>query len=659
MPAGRRIRSAVMRRFLTAAVAACACAAAPSAAAADSGGTGIIVRYGTGVTAPERADVLADAGAEKDRSLRLSSTDLVSVPAGDAGPALADLRADPDVRWAMIDAPVHAASSDPGFGSQWALSNTGQSGGTVNADMNFPEAWAAGYQGAGAAVAIVDTGADLSHPDLAGAFWTNPGETGAGKESNGIDDDHNGLVDDWRGWDFYSRDKTPQDENGHGTHVAGIIAARAGNGIAVAGGAPQAKIIPVRALGANGSGSWSQVADAFDYAGDLGAKVVNASLGSIGDIPAIRDVIASHPNTLYVVAAGNDGLNLSTVTEMPCEAPSANVLCVGASTRTDARASFSNYGSSVAVSAPGESILSLWLGGGTATASGTSMASPYAAAEAALLAGAGAASPAAIKSLMLSTADAKPGLASASASGARLNAQRAAAASAGAPDGDSDGVADPADNCPAVPNSGQQDADHDGIGDACDPAPNGPDSDSDGVPDSADNCPGAANPSQSDRDRDGTGDACDPTPDGPDADRDGIPDRLDSCPSAPGPASNHGCPVPALPRIVSMTVSTSGARLLIAAAPSAAATVTVRLEQQSCQAGACAWKLKGQGSASAGASRTVTFSYPASAGSWRATATASNAAGAGPARQASFTLVRSSRLTSKIRALSVLPARRR
>ena len=116
-----------------------------------------------------------------------------------------------------------------------------------------------------------------------------------------------GFVDDYRGWDFFSRDNLPQDGNGHGTHVAGTIAAEGFND-GVIGVAPGAKVMPLRALGNNGSGFMSTLAAAFDYAGDLGVRVVNASLGG-GYSRAVQDAIAGHPDTLFVVAAGNEGAN--------------------------------------------------------------------------------------------------------------------------------------------------------------------------------------------------------------------------------------------------------------------------------------------------------------------------------------------------------------
>ena len=202
--------------------------------------------------------------------------------------------------------PVHATTSDPYWDLQWGLQNTGQLvpriGGVIGIsgdDIDAPDAWET-TSGAGETVAVVDTGVELDQADLQGAIATNAGEIGIDsqghdRETNGLDDDHDGYVDDWRGWDFVDRDNTPQDLNGHGTHVTGIIAARRDNGLGIAGVAPQAQVLPMRVLDASGSGSTANVANALDYAGDLGIKIVNASLGSTGFSKAEQDAISVAP----------------------------------------------------------------------------------------------------------------------------------------------------------------------------------------------------------------------------------------------------------------------------------------------------------------------------------------------------------------------------
>src|SRR5262249_38252298 len=150
---------------------------------------------------------------------------------------------------------------DPFFSQQWALAH--------DSVLGTAEAWQQST-GAGAVVAVLDTGADMTHPDLQGALWTNPGEI----PGNGIDDDHDGYVDDVHGADIVNHDGDPTDDEGHGTHVAGIIAARAGNGIGGAGLAPDAKLMIVKVLDNHRGGTAAGLAEGIRYALAHGAKII-------------------------------------------------------------------------------------------------------------------------------------------------------------------------------------------------------------------------------------------------------------------------------------------------------------------------------------------------------------------------------------------------
>jgi hypothetical protein len=387
-------------------------AVAPVAAAAES--DRIVVKRRTGLSAAERAGVRADADVTLAHTLGIAGIEVV-VADGDRARAVSELRADPDVVWAEPDR-RRSVAADPLAGLEWGLENTAQSvwgrRGTLDADIDASDAWAV-TRGAGATVAIVDSGVDLAHPDLLARLQP--------------------------GYDWVGDDSVPQDRHGHGTHVAGTVAA-AENGTGVVGVAPEAAVIPLRVLDSSGSGWGSDVAAAFDWAGDRGVRVVNASLGSTGITTAERQAIRDHPETLYVVAAGNDGDSVDSTPHYPCAYTEANVLCVGATDSSDAIARFSNYGATaVDLFAPGVDIVSAYppgfgsyldyyfdTGDGYEIMDGTSMATPHVAGAAALVAAHHpdfAASQ--VKAALMDSADLKPGLAGLARVGGRLNAAAA------------------------------------------------------------------------------------------------------------------------------------------------------------------------------------------------------------------------------------------
>ncbi len=271
---------------------------------------------------------------------------------------------------------IQTAPNEPSYASQWGLNNSG----TAGADIGAQQAWQYGTT-TNVVVAVIDSGVDYTHQDLASNIWQNAGEI----SGNGIDDDRNGYVDDVRGWDFASDDNNPMDENGHGTHVAGTIGAVGNNGIGVSGVAWGVKIMALKFMDASGSGSLSDAIQAIDYARNMGAKVINASWGGGGFSAALQQAITRFQNAggIFVAAAGNESSNNNLVAAYP--ANYSGVISVGASTRTDSLASFSNYGTSVDVVAPGASILSTLPGNRYGNLSGTSMASPHVAGAIALL----------------------------------------------------------------------------------------------------------------------------------------------------------------------------------------------------------------------------------------------------------------------------------
>jgi subtilisin family serine protease len=332
----------------------------------------LIVKFRPGVDAVARAEVLRRRGARLERSLAVPRSAVAVLPVGaDAGAAAAALGRDPRVAYAEPNVYRHAGAvpNDPFFAEQWGLRNGGQTvegvTGAATADIHAAAAWDRVTGSPDVKVAVVDSGINFDQPDLAPNLWRNPGESGGGRETNGIDDDGDGFVDDWRGWDFVQQDNNPSDNNGHGTHVAGIIAARGNNGLGTTGVAWRASLIPVRVLGNANLGTCASIASGLDYAVRAGARIVNLSAG--GDVPCQleRDVIDAAPNTLFVVAAMNDGVDIDANPIYPCSYPSPNIVCVAATDSRDQLAGFSNYGaSSVDLAAPGVSVLSTYVNWG-------------------------------------------------------------------------------------------------------------------------------------------------------------------------------------------------------------------------------------------------------------------------------------------------------
>jgi subtilisin family serine protease len=267
-------------------------------------------------------------------------------------------RAEVDPIWSS-----NAVPNDSEYGTQWHLPR-----------IEAPSAWDIATGDPNLIVAVLDTGIDLTHPDLVDAIWTNPDDA-----LDGVDNDSNGLVDDVHGWNFASNDANLKDTSGHGTHVAGLIGAVKNNGISVAGVASGVKIMPI-SIGDYAPAT--AVASAIHYAAKHGAKIINMSFGGPETFSGIRAAIdfAVAQDVLLVASAHNkseSGYNYPAVYQ--------DVLAVAATDPDDKRASLSNYGSWVDISAPGQAIVSTIPGGGTLAVSGTSQASPIVAGVAALV----------------------------------------------------------------------------------------------------------------------------------------------------------------------------------------------------------------------------------------------------------------------------------
>lgn len=256
------------------------------------------------------------------------------------------------------------APSDRGFAAQWQL--------TSDRAMGARSAWRI-TTGGDAVVAVLDTGADLDHPDLAPNLWTNAGEV----PGNGVDDDGNGYADDVHGYDFADADADPSDDNSHGTHVAGVVAARGDNGLGTTGVAWRARLMIVRVLGTDGSGSVADVARGVRYAVANGARVINLSMAGPDTAPELELAItaAQAAGVVVVAAAGNTGEDLDTAPAYPAASAGGAPVAVASTDATGRLAQDSSFGRrSVDLTAPGESIGSTALGGGQEIRSGTSQA---------------------------------------------------------------------------------------------------------------------------------------------------------------------------------------------------------------------------------------------------------------------------------------------
>jgi len=303
-------------------------------------------------------------------------TQLVVVQQNQLSRTIKTIQNNPQVADVELNRPVYPyyAPNDSLWSSQWAPTKIG-------ADT----AWTYGI-GAQVPVAVIDSGIDLTHPDLKYRLWVNPGEIAGNKK----DDDHNGLVDDVNGASFVTKLPSLADGLGHGTHVSGIIAGQMGNGVGVAGAAPSARIMTLRIFDAKGGGgTLYSLVGAIDYAVAKGAKIINASLGCQNCYSsAVEAAIqrAQAAGVLVIAAAGNNAANNDAVPAYPSGYPENNVVSVASTDSNDAMSSFSNYGTStVDMAAPGGDILSTIMGGKWGSMSGTSMAAPYAAGAAAWL----------------------------------------------------------------------------------------------------------------------------------------------------------------------------------------------------------------------------------------------------------------------------------
>lgn len=366
----------------------------------------ILVKFKEGVTKKQRNGLASMAGGKfKDKdedgvddryehilSGRLALIKLKGEKGKDlASQALRALQNHPLIEYAEYNYQqyIDLTPNDPRFDELWGLDNTGQTGGTFDADIDAPEAWNISTGSSEIVVGVIDTGIDYNHEDLADNMWSNPSEI----PGNGIDDDGNGYVDDMHGINSITESGDPMDDHNHGTHCSGTIGAVGENDKGVVGVNWTVRIAGMKFLNSNGSGWTDDAIECINYAvalknSGVNIRVLSNSWGGGGYNEALKEAIeaANSVDILFVAAAGNTSRNDDTSPHYPSSYTNANILAVASTDHNDNLSSFSCYGpTSVDLGAPGSSILSTIRNNSYGTSSGTSMATPHVSGAAALL----------------------------------------------------------------------------------------------------------------------------------------------------------------------------------------------------------------------------------------------------------------------------------
>ena len=480
--------------------------------------TELLVRFDPSTSRALEQTIHVRAGAHRvlKRYRSVEGLCLVEVAEGQREDVRKRYAAEPQVKYVQRNHAIHLAAvpDDPSFPIQWGLRNTGQTivnwldqddPGTPGADIRAEGAWDLTTGDAAFRIAVLDTGVDYNHPDLAGNIWTNPGEI----PGNGIDDDGNGWIDDVHGYDFANDDGDPMDDHSHGTHVAGILGAVGNNGIGVAGVNWQCQIVALKILDFTGSGFESDAIEAIDYLIDNGILLSNNSWGTDAEFsPALHQAVGALQSIghLFVTAAGNFyGRNIDEIPFYPASFDFPHLLAVASVDNDDILSLFSNIGPlSVDLAAPGDGVWSTLPGGSYGFSAGTSMAAPHVTGTAALLWGRRPElSWSDVRSRLLRSVRSVPSLIGRTVTGGIIDASVAVG------DCNHNGVPDEED----IAQGGSEDCNNDGFPDECEPDCN--------ATGSADACDIALGDSD-DLNANGIPDECEP-----DCNGNGIPDFTD------------------------------------------------------------------------------------------------------------------------------------
>ena len=338
----------------------------------------LLVRFRAGTSELVKDTISATQGARRKKQLH-----------GESGVERLELSTGRDIKTAALELLLNSQiefvepnfliskedlqPNDPQLNAQWSLRNTGQNGGQYGSDIKATAAWQTTTGSSATVIAVIDSGIDFTHPDLTSNQWANPNSADSG---------------DLHGWDFITDSGEIKDEQGHGTAVAGIIAAEGNNALGITGVMWRASLMSLRVLDNTGTGDVADAVEAIDYAVAHGAHVINLSWGTNGESIVLKDAIerAIRRNVIVVCSAGNGGHDLNVTPYYPASFNLRNLLSVAATDNSDQLASWSNWGaSSVTLAAPGTNILTTQRDGGYWNVTGSSAAAPIVSGIAGLL----------------------------------------------------------------------------------------------------------------------------------------------------------------------------------------------------------------------------------------------------------------------------------